>query len=131
MPSTARMLRIGRNAAARLGAQVWAKLLAFLLAPMITRYAGATALGRYILILTVVGIAIAFTDLGLALYLTREVAREPDIRRQGRLAGEVLVLKVVISALTWVVLAVGAPLLPLPPATRRLRTRSPPPAGRT
>lgn len=117
--ATERLAGVGRNAVARLAAQVWAKLLSFLLAPMVVRYAGAAALGRYILVLTVAGIAGAISDLGLGLYLTRETAQAADGARRRRLVGEVLRLKLVASGLTCAGLVALSPLLPLPPTTRR------------
>lgn len=60
---------------ARLSAQVVAKLLSLVLVGLISRYEGAAGLGRFVLVTTVVGLAAAITDLGLSMFLTREVAR--------------------------------------------------------
>ena len=86
------VLRVSKNALARLFAQVGARLLSLVLVAMVARYESAAGLGRYVLVLTVLGFAGALTDLGLNVYLTREVARESDRWRQSELLGRVLPL---------------------------------------
>jgi O-antigen/teichoic acid export membrane protein len=93
------MMRVSKNALARLFAQVGARLLSLVLVAMVARYESAAGLGRYVLVLTVVGFAGALTDLGLNVYLTREVAREGEGYRQSELLGQVLPLKLGLSAL--------------------------------
>ncbi len=91
--------RVSKNALARLVAQVGARLLSLVLVAMVARYESAAGLGRYVLVLTVLGFAGALTDLGLNVYLTREVARESDRWRQSELLGRVLPLKLGLSAI--------------------------------
>ena len=114
------MLRVGKNAIARLSAQVWSKLLSMVLVALVARYEDAEGLGRYVLILTIVGIAGALTDLGLNTFLTREVAREGDAQRQRALLGTVLPLKIGLSVVGAAGLVAIATFAPLPPATGRL-----------
>jgi len=99
--------RVGKNAVARLSAQVWARLLSLVLVALVARYEGTAGLGRYVLVLTVVGFAAALSDLGLNIFLTREAARDMDAERQRELLGIVLPLKVVLS------ISVYAGLLPI------------------
>jgi O-antigen/teichoic acid export membrane protein len=109
------VFRLGKNAAARLSAQVAAKLLSLALVAFVTRYEGPAGLGRYVLVTTVVGLAIAITDLGLSTYLTREVAQRRSDQGQQLLLGNLLPLRMTLAAfgaavllgLTW------GPLLPV------------------
>jgi O-antigen/teichoic acid export membrane protein len=114
------VLRVSKNALARLFAQVAARLLSLVLVAMVARYESAAGLGRYVLALTVVGFAGALTDLGLNVYLTREVARESERWRQSELLGRVLPLKLGLSALGLAGLTAVALLFPLPEESRRL-----------
>ncbi|MGD8966783.1 MAG: flippase [Anaerolineae bacterium] len=92
-------LRVGRNAAARLAAQVWAKLLALALVALVARYEGAAGLGRYVLITTLIGLTAAATDAGLSIFLMREIAQQPDASRQRELLGSVLPLRMGLASL--------------------------------
>lgn len=114
------ILRVSKNALARVVAQVGARLLSLVLVAMVARYESAAGLGRYVLVLTVVGFAGALTDLGLNVYLTREVARENENQRQSELLGRVLPLKLGLSALGLAGLAAIALLAPLGEVTARL-----------
>jgi O-antigen/teichoic acid export membrane protein len=114
------LLRVSKNALARLGAQAWAKLLSLVLVAMVTRYEPAEGLGRYVLVLTLVGFASAASDLGLNIYLTRETARELDPAQQRRLLGKVLPLKIGLSGVGLLGLLAVARLAAFPQATLRL-----------
>lgn len=115
-----RSLRVGLNAAARFGAQLWAKLLALLLAPLIIRLASVEVLGQYLMALTVVGLLTAATDCGLSVYLTREGAKTQEAEGQRRLLGDILVMKGALAILGYVLLLTLGPLLPLPSAIRQI-----------
>jgi O-antigen/teichoic acid export membrane protein len=93
------LVRVGRNAAARLSAQVWAKLLALALVALVARYEGAAGLGRYVLVTTLIGLTGAVTDAGLNVFLMREVARQHDASRQRELLGGVLPLRIGLATL--------------------------------
>jgi O-antigen/teichoic acid export membrane protein len=114
------ILRVSKNALARLIAQVGARLLSFVLVAMVARYESAAGLGRYVLILAVLGFAGALTDLGLNVFLTREVARERQTTRQTDLLGRVLPLKLVLATLGLFCLAAIAAIAPVPEAEARL-----------
>jgi O-antigen/teichoic acid export membrane protein len=90
------------------------------LVALVARYESAAGLGRYMLVLTIVGFAGAATDLGLNVYLTREVAREGRPGRQRELLGTVLPLKLVLSALGLAGLVAIAALAPLPEMAAQL-----------
>ncbi len=114
------MLRVSKNAVARLIAQVGRRLLSLVLAALVARYEGAAELGRYALIVTVMGIAGAVADLGLNTLLTREAAREVVPSRQRELLGTVLSLKLMLAAAGYGLLGAVALLAPLPSSTRVL-----------
>jgi O-antigen/teichoic acid export membrane protein len=90
------------------------------LVALVARYETAESLGRYVLVLTVVAIAGALTDLGLNTFLTREVAREGESEHWRDLLGTTLLLKVGFSLVGIVGLAVLAALQIFPPATSPL-----------
>ena len=113
-------LRVGKNALARFSAQAWAKLFSLATVALTARYEDAAGLGRYVLILTVVGIVEALSDLGLNIFLTREAARDAGRERQRDLLGTALPLKVGLSVAGYAGLVLVAALAPFPAATRRL-----------
>ncbi|MGD9404384.1 MAG: flippase [Anaerolineae bacterium] len=114
------LLRVGKNALARFLAQVWVRLLSMVLVALVARYESAEGLGRYVLVLTIVGFAGALFDLGLTTFLTREVAREGDLDRQRNLLGTVLSLRLVLSIAGTLGLLALATFAPFPAETRRL-----------
>jgi len=130
-------LRMGKNAVARLAAQVAARLLSLLLVALVARYEGTAGLGRYVLVVTVVGIAGAVCDLGLNTFVMREVARQAgeargpgEARRAGEarhregaqqreFLGRVLPLKGIVALAGFGILVGVAALAPFPGPTRR------------
>ena len=114
------LVRVSKNALARLGAQVGARLLSLVLVAVVARYESAAGLGRYVLILAVVGLAGAVTDLGLSVFLTREVARQRENVVRAELLCRVLTLKLALSVLGLALLSAIALLGPLSGAPGRL-----------
>lgn len=111
--------RVGKNAAARLAAQLGSRLLSLVLVALVARYEGATGLGRYALIVTTLGIVGAAADLGLNMYLTRAVARLDDRQRERDALSGVLPIKLALS-LAATLLVWGAALAgPWPEPTRQ------------
>jgi len=92
-------VRVGRNAAARLAAQVVAKLLSLVLMALVTRYGGTEELGRYVMVTAIVGLGVAITDLGLSMLLTRAVAREREISDQRNRLEDLLPLRMGLAVL--------------------------------
>jgi O-antigen/teichoic acid export membrane protein len=90
------------------------------LVALVARHEGVDGLGRYALVLTVVGITGALVDVGLTTYLTREVARERDANRQPALLGTVLLLKMGLAVVGALGLLALAALAPFPPEAGRL-----------
>jgi O-antigen/teichoic acid export membrane protein len=114
------VLRVGKNAFARLSAQVWAKLLSLGLVALVARYEGTAALGSYVLVLTLTSITAVASDLGLNTYLTREAAREIGDARQQDLLGLLLPLKAGLAITATVVLILAAAVAPFPESTKEL-----------
>jgi O-antigen/teichoic acid export membrane protein len=69
------------------------------LVALVTRYEGAGGLGRYVLITTLVGLAVAGTDLGLSMFITREVAGERSSARQKHLLASLFPLRMALATL--------------------------------
>jgi len=113
-------LRVGKNAAARLAAQVVARLLSLVLVALVARHEGAASLGRYVLVVTVAGIAGAVSDVGLNMFVTREAAHVAGAQDQREFLGRVLPLKALLSLGGFVSLIAVAALVPFPQATKRL-----------
>jgi O-antigen/teichoic acid export membrane protein len=113
-------LRVSKNALARLFAQVVTRLLSLLLVAMVARYESPAGLGYYVLIMTAVGLAGAATDVGLNVFLTREVARDSQCERHGALLGRILPLKLGLSVFTLACLLAIATFAPLRRATAGL-----------
>jgi O-antigen/teichoic acid export membrane protein len=86
------LLRVGKNAAALLVARGGLLLAGLWLNGQLTRSLGVAGLGRYLLALTVEGIALALVNLGLNVYALRELARCEDEAAEA-LLGTVLMLK--------------------------------------
>jgi len=86
------LLRVGKNAAALMGARAGLLLAGLWLNGQLTRSLGVAGLGRYLLALTVEGIALALANLGLNVYALRELARCEGEAAEA-LLGTVLVLK--------------------------------------
>lgn len=101
------LFRVSKNAAALLSAQVGTRVLALLLSAQMTRTVGVAGLGRYLLVMTVEGIALAVTDLGLNVYTLREFSRAPG--RTENLLGWALTLKAVAVLLGVILLNTVVP----------------------
>ncbi len=99
--------RVSKNALALLIAQVGTRILALLLSAQMTRTVGVEGLGRYLLVMTVEGIALAVTDLGLNVYTLREFSRAP--KRTESLLGSALALKTAAVLLGVILLNVVVP----------------------
>jgi O-antigen/teichoic acid export membrane protein len=86
-------------------------LLNLLLVAQLTRAAGVAGLGRYLLAMTVEGVAVAVSDLGLNIFATREFSRDRSPADAQALWGTVLGLKLLAAALGILILnGVVAPL---------------------
>lgn len=103
--------RIGKNTVALLAGRISVLALGLWLNGQLARTVGIEGLGRYLLALTVEGIALAVVNMGLNVFATREFARS-DAEVTRTLLGAVLVLKTA-AAIFAIVLLNGliAPLL--------------------
>lgn len=83
------------------------KGLKLVIAPLIARTLGARVFGQYSYAITVAALAVQMTDLGLGLFMAREIARQDT--PPAKLIGQILTLKgllalgyiVVMGGLTW------------------------------
>ncbi|MBN1262719.1 MAG: oligosaccharide flippase family protein [Anaerolineae bacterium] len=95
------VLRVGKNALALFLARVGTLLLGVWLTAQLARSAGPAGLGRYLLALTVEGIALAVVNLGLNTYATRELSRHPEGEAANSFLGQVLSVKVLAAVAGW------------------------------
>lgn len=113
-------VRVGKNTIARLSAQALAKLLSLAMVPLVARYEGSIGLGRYVLVITMVGIVGAMSDMGLTTFVMREAARRSDPTEQRAILAQLLPLRLVLAAIGLGLVIVLASLPLFPAATRRL-----------
>ena len=95
-----------------MAAQILIKILSFAFSVLIVRNLGASAFGQYSAVIAF-GITFSFlSDLGLGPYAVREIARlrdQPDgLEKAQKLYGNILYLRLLLSALTIVLVIVAA-----------------------
>lgn len=86
---------IRKNLAFKVAGTVVEKALKLAMVPLIARTLGPRVFGQYGYALTVATLAVQMTDLGLGLFLTREIAREAT--PPPKLIGQVLTLKAMLA----------------------------------
>lgn len=99
---------VARNSIFSLAGQIAVKALSFAFTVYVVRRLGDATFGRYSTALAYVGLFAIFSDLGLGVYMIREIAR--DRSRAAELATNVIALRLVLAAGT-VALAVGSAAL--------------------
>lgn len=99
--------RVRRNLGFKLLGTAVEKLLRLALVAAAARMLGTAAWGRYTYALTLALLLVQITDMGLALFTAREIARdgEADAAQRGRFVGQVLTLKALLSSLYLVLVA--------------------------
>lgn len=103
--------RVGKNALSLFVMQVGTRGLSLWLMAHLSRATGVEGLGRYILAMTVQGVALAVAEWGLNVYATRELAHLPSEEDTASILGTLLGLKVSTSlAMTLLLNFVIAPL---------------------
>lgn len=108
--------RILVNTGSLAGSSLWRIFISFLLQILITRVLGVAEFGQYISALAFLNVSQVVSELGLPALLVRELARQPDRRRQTFfLSARVQILS---SLATWAGLVLLAWLLPVSPMTR-------------
>jgi len=92
---------IFRNSIFSFAAQIIIKIFSFIFSIHIIRYLGAESFGQYSAILAFVGTFAIFSDLGLSLYSTRQVARyrdEPDgVQKSSTLYTNILFFRIALA----------------------------------
>ena len=103
---------IFRNSVFGFAAQMIMKVLSFVFSIYIVRDLGAESYGQYSAVMAFVGTFAIFSDLGLSLYSTRQIARwrnEPNgNQKAGILYSNMLSLRVILAILTMVLTVVIA-----------------------
>ena len=103
-----RLGRIAKNSAILLAAQVYSTLTLFIYIPLLTRYLGSANYGRYNYAYAFVGLFQVLAFLGTHQILIRETARHKE--KAGLYLGNLLIIKVVLTALTMALILFAASL---------------------
>jgi O-antigen/teichoic acid export membrane protein len=95
--------RVIRGSALRVGANVLGLVLALLTATILLRTLGVEESGRYVTVMSLVGIAVAIVDNGLNVAASKDLTvRERSERRE--LLGNIVGQRIVVALLAWVCL---------------------------
>ncbi len=100
--------KIASNAVWYMVALTLQKIISFVYFTLLARYLGPEDIGKYFFATSFVLIFAVFTDLGLSLLLTREVAKKED---SNQLVSQVVSLKILTSLVVMVALIFIAPLI--------------------
>ena len=99
--------RVIRGSALRIGANLLGLGLGLLTATLLLRHLGVEDSGRYVTVMSLVGIAVSIVDTGLNVTASRELARyEPAARRA--LLANILGQRLVVAAVAWALLVAFA-----------------------
>jgi len=105
-------LIVARNSAIGVLAQLSIKALSFAFSVLIVRRLGADAFGQYAAVLAFGTVFAIFSDLGLAPYAVRQIARWRNLsdsaEQTGRLYGNVLALRLLLAVVTSAALIIAA-----------------------
>lgn len=104
--------RVGRNTGYLFISSIITKLLSLLFIINIARKLGTLCFGDFSLANSLVQIVIVLADLGISVLAAREIARERE--RTAELVGKWLPLKLILSAITFVVIFMVAEILRYP-----------------
>jgi len=95
---------IFRNSIFTFAAQTIIKIFSFAFSIFVARYLGAESFGQYSAITAFVGTFAVFSDLGLSLYTTRQIARWQDVPdgklKASDLYSNILILRLVLAIIT-------------------------------
>src|ERR1700750_3294053 len=99
--------KVIRGSAMRVGANVAGLLLGLVTATLLLRHLGVEDSGRYVTVLSLVGIAVSVVDNGLNVTASSELARrEPGTRRP--LLANILGQRLLVAAVAWALLGAFA-----------------------
>lgn len=106
-----RNVRIGKNASALLLSQIGIRFMSLVFNAEIGKILGIEALGRYLSMLALEGLALAVISLGLNVYTTRELSRHIEKSHYEVLLGSIFGIRISAALLGTLVLNLGiAPL---------------------
>lgn len=106
--------KVIRGSAMRIAANVAGLVLGLATATLLLRHLGVEDSGRYVTVLSLVGIAVSVVDNGLNVTASSELARrEVDSRRP--LLGNILGQRLLVAAVAWVALVAFAAIAGYPP----------------
>lgn len=104
--------RVTKNALALYAAYIVAGLLGFFLTISIARMLGDVTFGKYSFALAFVGLFTLFLDLGFGTLIVRDVSRDKSLA--SKYAGNIIVIKVILSIVVFGVIALAISLMDYP-----------------
>ncbi len=108
--------RVLINTGALASANLWRIVVSFLVQLLVARILGLEALGQYTVAMAYLNISQVLCEMGLPLWMVRELAHTPHLRRAYWRWG--VLLQVGAALVLWAGLAGLTALLPYPPTTR-------------
>lgn len=116
--SSAKITNIAKNTSYFTFALILQKVISFTYFTLIARALGPEDLGKYYFAISFTSIFSIFIDIGLGSILTREIAKEKE--RAGGLLGTIMAIKIPLSIISFILVAVVINLLGYPELTRDL-----------
>lgn len=107
--------RIAKNTGVLLTSQAISYLLGFFYTMYSARYLGAEKFGILSFALAFAGIFSVFVDLGLNIFMIREVARDKSLA--GKYLGNIFIMKITLSIIIFMLIILTINLLPYPEQT--------------
>ena len=98
--------------------RVTGRVISFLLMIYLARHLGSLNFGKFTFASSFVGLFLVLADLGITTLVVREVARDKE--RGSQYFGGTAVLKVFLSVIAFIVIAVGMYLMKVPSDTRTI-----------
>src|SRR6201989_3651918 len=95
--------RVIRGSALRVGANVAGLVLALITATLLLRHLGVEESGRYVTVMSLVGIAVAIVDTGLNVSASKDLTMAARDERRVLLAN-VVGQRIIVAAIAWVCL---------------------------
>ncbi|MDD2646697.1 MAG: flippase [Patescibacteria group bacterium] len=112
------MASISRNSIYLLSGSVVQKILAFVYFIFLARFLGPDSVGKYTFAISFAAIFSIFIDLGLNQFLIREAARDEE-KARGYFYN-IISVKLITSAIIYLLIVIAVKLLPYPEITRQL-----------
>jgi O-antigen/teichoic acid export membrane protein len=108
--------KIAKNTLVLTAAEIFSKVMSLILVAYIARFLGDVGFGKYSFALSFTVLFVLFADLGLSTLTIREVAR--DKSKVNRYLGNIALIKIILSILTFIVIFITINLMQYPSDTK-------------